>query len=102
MKQELDAVRKVVELLYRPDAVKAVKYLTPNLVVRAVRTRFGKKILGYGNRQITLTIGKPNYLERDAIKECQAAGEPFPVKKIRLKFVTPTKERFNSKRKKHG
>ena len=98
MKQELDAVKSVVENLLKFNAVKAVKYLAPNLVVRAVRTRFDKKILSYGNKQITLTIGKPNYLERDAIKECQRAGEPFPVKKIRLKFANSVPTRLNKKK----
>ena len=98
-KQELDAVASVVEHLLKFNAVKAVKYLAPNLIVRAVRTRFGKKILSYGNKQITVTIGKPNYLERDAIKECQQAGESFPVKKIRLKFINSVPTRL---KKKHG
>lgn len=97
-KETLDAVRSVVDHLLKSNAVKAVKYLAPNLVVRAVRTRFGKKILSYGNKQITLTIGHPNYLERAAIKECQKAGEPFPVKKIRLKLQPVSTQRIKPKK----
>lgn len=97
-KETLDAVRSVVEHLLKHNAVKAVKYLAPNLVVRAVRTRFNKKILGYGNKEVTLTIGKPNYLERDAIKECQKAGEPFPVKKVRLKLPPVDAQRIKPKK----
>jgi hypothetical protein len=35
---------------------------------------------------VTPTIGIPNYL-REFIRKCKKAGEPFPVKKIQLKFL---------------
>jgi hypothetical protein len=35
---------------------------------------------------IILKIGRPNFLEREFIRACQKASEPFPVKKIQLKF----------------
>lgn len=31
-----------------------------------------------------LTVGPPNYAERQFIKDCIAAGEPFPIKKYRV------------------
>jgi hypothetical protein len=37
------------------------------------------------------TIGKPNYEEREFIKKCKKAGEPFPVKKIQVKFYNKSK-----------
>lgn len=40
------------------------------------------------NRQSTyvVTIGKPNYAEREFIKLLKRADEPFPVKKMQLKL----------------
>lgn len=86
----MNAVSSVVEQLLRSEAVKAVKYLAPNQVVRAVRKKIiGKGIDKRGNIQITLTIGKPNYVERQQVALFRAAKEPFPVKKIQLKFYNP-------------
>jgi len=99
MKIPMNAVANTVEQLLRLDAVKATKYLAPNLVVRAVRTRVGKRIDKRSNVQITLTIGRPNYLERDFIKLCQKAKEPFPIKKIQLKLYTAPKKKLSPKKK---
>lgn len=71
------------------DAVKAVKYVTPKLVVRATRKLYGKRINKSHNIEITLTIGRPNYIEREFIKLCQKAKEPFPVKNIQFKLYKP-------------
>ena len=77
--------------------VKATKYLSPKEIVRAVRTTYGGKFK-QGNIEITITIGKPNYLEREFIKLCQKAKEPFPVKNIQVKEYNP-KKKSNLKRK---
>jgi hypothetical protein len=42
---------------------------------------------------LRLTIGKPNYSERKFIKQCIKAGEPFPIKKIQLKYWLKKKAR---------
>lgn len=79
------AVAKVVETLISLNARVATKFLDEKLVVRATRRTFKGKIQR-GNAEIFVTIGKPNYLERDFIKKCRKAGEVFPVRKIQLKF----------------
>lgn len=71
--------------------IKATKYISPKEIVRATRKTYGKKIR-HGNIEIHLTIGRPNYAEREFIKLCQKAGEPFPIKKIQLKYCNPKKK----------
>lgn len=88
---------KIIPYLIDTGAVKATKYLSSNLIIRAVRKTYKNRTLDHRtnrklprkgeNIEITLTIGKPNYIEREFIKKCQKAKEPFPVKKIQLKFL---------------
>lgn len=80
--------QEVVESIINNDLVKATKYVSPKLVVRGTRTRYGGKFLR-GNIEITLTIGKPNYAEREFIKLLKKAKEPFPVKLIQVKHYQP-------------
>lgn len=98
-KVPLNAITNVIEQLLRFNAVKTTKYLATNLVVRAVRKRTGLRIDKRSNTQITLTIGRPNYIERDFIKDCQKAKEPFPVKGVQLKLYTPPKRKLSPKKK---
>lgn len=79
------AVDKVVRAMYADCELKrATKYLSDKLIVRATRVRkFDRRD---GQVEMVLTIGKPNAMERDFIKDCKIAGEPFPVKKIQLKW----------------
>jgi len=48
-------------------------------------TRQHKLRKGGRGSTLLVTIGKPNYLERKFVRECQKAGEPFPIKRIQLK-----------------
>ena len=82
----------VIEAVLTGKVVRATKYISPKEIIRATRTRFHGKITN-GNIEISLTIGRPNYLEREFIKLCQKSGEPFPVKKIQLKLYNPTKKK---------
>lgn len=67
-------------------AKKATKYISPKLVVKA--TLHGRKIdRRTGSFSILVTLGVPNYAEREYIKLLKAAGELFPVKKIQLKPI---------------
>jgi len=86
MKFPMNAVGQVVEALLRNDAWKATKYLSDKAIVRATRKLFNKKITKRGSVDIILTMGRPKYTERKYIKACNKAGEPFPVKKVQLKF----------------
>ncbi len=80
------AIDKVCKDLLEADARMAVKYISDRLIVRATRTLFRGKIDKRGNFQITVTIGRPNYREREFIKLLKKAGEPFPVRNTILKF----------------
>jgi hypothetical protein len=80
-------------------AYKAVKYINEKLTVKATRKRFKGKIPKNERRiEILFTVGQPNYEERNFIMECKKAGEPFPVKKIQVKFPKPTQSRQNVKK----
>lgn len=77
---------EVVEAIINNEAIKATKFISPKLIVRATRKLYGKKIIKNHNIEITLTIGKPNWAEREFIKLCEKSGEPFPIKKVQLKL----------------
>lgn len=87
VKTPLSAITSVVDCVLRFDAQKATKYLAPNSIVRCTRVSYGKKKPRKDqNVELVLTIGRPNYLEQEFIKKCKKAGEPFPVKKVQIKF----------------
>lgn len=85
MKTPMNAISQVVETLLRTGACKATKFLSEKQIVRAsIRTYKGK--IKTGNAEIVLTLGKPNFKEREFVKKLVKAGEPFPVKKVQLKY----------------
>lgn len=87
MKIPLNAVTAVVETLLRTDAHIARKYLADRLVVRATRVLYHGRIpKGCAPIDIRLTIGRPNYLERQFILVAKQAGESFPIRRAQLKF----------------
>ena len=59
----------------------ATKYISDKLTVKATRRQKSRS-----QQQFIITIGRPNYAERQFIKRCKKAGEPFPVKNIQLKM----------------
>jgi len=81
-------IQQVCEVVMGDKIVKATKYISPKLIIRAVRKCYHKKI-SKGNIEISLTIGKPNWAEREFIKLCQKENKPFPIKDIQLKFYNP-------------
>ena len=93
----MNAVSQVVETLLRTGAWKVVKYLSDKQIVRASRKRAGRKF-GAGKIGVILTLGTPNYAERDFVKECKKAGQKFPLQKVQLQF--PPKARVKAKGKK--
>lgn len=88
---------EVIENLLKSGAVKATKYLSQKEIIRATRRKFGGKFVK-GNIEITITIGKPNYIERIFIKDCLRAKEPFPIKKVQLKAL-PILRKLSAKKK---
>lgn len=84
MKITRKAIAQVSEAVLGLGARKATKYLSPKLVVKAARTF--KKTSGDLQTTIVLTVGRPNYEERQFIKVACQAGESFPIKKVQLKW----------------
>jgi hypothetical protein len=81
-------IGKVLNAMISVGAYQATKYLGEKSIIRITRTRYnrnGKKRPDKNRFEGTLTIGKPNFKEREFIKACKKAGEPFPVKKIQFK-----------------
>lgn len=79
-------IAKVVEAVLLTQAHRATKYLDPKNVVRATRRLQKGRVPKSGNVEVTLTIGRPNYAERQFIADCRCAGERFPVKNILLTY----------------
>lgn len=83
-------VDKVVEALLKFELRRATKFVSPTHVVTAHRITYGGRIDRRDKSiDIRLKIGKPNFHERKIIKDCIAAGEPFPVRKIRFAHFRP-------------
>lgn len=72
----------VVELVQIGMAKQAVKYVSSRHIVKA--TLQGKRDGRRHSTTILVTIGTPNYKERNFVRKALQAGEPFPVKKIQL------------------
>jgi hypothetical protein len=73
----------VIGALLASDAKTAIKYLGSRLVVRA--TWRHRPQTRHTREEMVVTFGAPNFLERKFIKDCFAAGENLPVKKIQLR-----------------
>jgi hypothetical protein len=72
------------ELISGNEVKRATKYLSDKVVVKATRRGTPRK---GSNLEMVLTVGKPNFKERNFIKACKKANESFPVKKIQLSFI---------------
>ncbi len=93
----LPAVSTAIENLLRANAWKATKFISDRVIVRATRQMYHKKLSNVGNLEIILTFGKPNYEEREYVRQCKKVGEQFPLKWLLLKF--PPKPQPKNKRK---
>lgn len=88
----------VFKAILAVNVIQATKYISPKLILRLTKTRVGKKMPHFNdNISCTLTIGRPNFLEREFIKLCKEAGEPFPVKRVQLKLYNPKKLKLKKK-----
>jgi len=76
----------VMETILSFNLKRVTMYLKPDFVISAQRKCWGGKIdLRDKSVEIVVKIGKPNFAEREFIKLCKKAGEPFPVKKLQFK-----------------
>lgn len=75
-------VKDVVYALFSTNCYQATRYVSPTLVVTATRNVNMKDRKQYGSRTmregLTLTIGAPNYLQRNFIKSYRKAGVTLP------------------------
>lgn len=81
------AAESVMRMVVQNEAKTAVKYVDTNFVIRATRRLFNGKLPAKSDPIVVLvTIGKPNYREREFIKDCKKAKEKFPIKGVVLTF----------------
>lgn len=78
--ERVEAVREVVKEIIVGGAYKATKYLNDKLTVKATRKRYKGKFLKK-TVDITLTIGPPNYKERENIKRAKKM-EQGPIEMV--------------------
>lgn len=105
MNQDIEYCGEVASwIINNIEVIKATKFVSPTHVIRAVRKTYksdNRKPSKAENIQIILTIGKPNYIERDFIALCKKAKSTFPLKHIQLKNVNPNyKKLYGNKKKK--
>lgn len=76
---------ELAEVILEGGAKQATKYLDEKTTVKA--TFQGKRRKNQSSSTILFTIGRPNYKERQFIKDCKKAEVKFPVRKLQLKFA---------------
>lgn len=84
------ALTEIFGAIIGQGAKSAIKYLGPKSVIKG--TFHGKRDKRARSVNVVLSIGAPNYAERQFIKKAVAAGEPFPIKKVVLKFAPAKKK----------
>lgn len=67
-------------IISTPEARIVTRCLSAKRIVRATRRRSKFRD---GRTEIIVTIGKPNYAEREAIARAVAAGRTFPIKLVK-------------------
>ena len=82
------SISKAVEAVLLDGVRKAIVYQHPQLVITATRRNTAHGGPSRFNLiEVSLTIGKADSRrKRRFIKDCLAAGEPFPVKKVQLEW----------------
>ena len=86
----MDVVSKVVNALVADREVwRATCFLDAKRIVRATRRRVQGRAARVQDlsESFVLSFGRPNYREREFLKQCKRAGEPLPVKKVQLQFI---------------
>lgn len=79
---------QMARMMIFEGAKKVTKILSEKLTVKMTRRLYGGKIDGRERRiDIVLTIGVPNFAERQFIKKAKKAREPFPVKRLLFEWL---------------
>ena len=78
---------RVIKALIASGAWQATLFLSPTEIIRVTRRLYrGRRAWDNKRLEFHLTVGKPNYREREFVKQLRRAHEPFPVKKIQLRY----------------
>lgn len=75
-----DAMRSVTGALLESESRRVTKYLAPNYVIKAVRLFPVDR--RHKRETFVVTMGSPNYRERQAIKAALLVGDKFPIHRI--------------------
>jgi len=79
---------ELAEIVLEGGAVRATKFYDEHTVVSCKRKLFGGKVDKRSKiSELLFKVGAPNFKERGFIKQCKKVGEPFPIKRIQLKFL---------------
>lgn len=78
------AASKAITYLVRTGSHTATVYLSEKQTVRATRVKYRGSRATDKLIDVRLTIGRPNYAARQFIKDCKAAGEPFPIRQVHI------------------
>lgn len=87
-------LNQITDVLLENGAWKVTKYLSPKEVIRVTRRRYLRSKTGFardGSVELIISMDKPNYIERKFVKACLKAKEPFPIKKVQIKFLPKKK-----------
>lgn len=77
-------IARLVQSLQKTGASKATCYVSETETIKV--TRMGKLDRRASRTELRVTFGRPNWAERQFIKACKRAGEPFPIKKVQLRM----------------
>ena len=87
---------EILDWVVSGKAIKVTKWMTNNHIIRATRTRYGGKF-NNKNVEITLSICKPNFAEREWLKNTQDKNVKFPLKGVVVKLYNPKKGKLKRK-----
>jgi len=76
----LEANAKIIIALFlnSPDIIKIFTFINEKFIVRGKRRCYGGKVNKRGNIEILLTFGRPNFAEKEFIKQYKKAKGEFP------------------------
>lgn len=81
------AIAKTTKALLANEARSATLVLSEKQTVVVTRRRYGKnKRFDRYVLDLVVTVGRPNARNREFIQRAKVAGEPFPIKRIQLRF----------------
>ena len=84
-------IQKIVDQMFSNGAWKGTMYISPTQIIRITRVLSHGKLVTGTSFNLVVTVGRPNYSEREFIKVCKKAKETFPIKKIQFKFRKNTR-----------